>query len=184
MKHLNVKGYLISLLDELFVSLSVEESRFLVMLEFEWEADKGWTELSLTKVDRETYGKQERKITYALLSGAIILEIYSVLLLLKSDWSMLWLSNHKNGMANLLYKAISFIPLFNGNKRWSNTMGQYNLIRYCLKHKAARCGAVQRFLFHYEMSEKNRHQKFLGVSEDLKKLIFEQLLEKSKSASC
>ena len=41
MKHLNVKGYLISLLDELFVSLSVEESRFLVMLEFEWEADKG-----------------------------------------------------------------------------------------------------------------------------------------------
>ena len=35
MKHLNVKGYLISLLDELFVSLSVEEARFLVMLEFE-----------------------------------------------------------------------------------------------------------------------------------------------------
>ena len=40
-KHLNVKGYLISLLDELSVSLSVEESRFLVMREFEWEADKG-----------------------------------------------------------------------------------------------------------------------------------------------
>uniref|UniRef100_A0A2N9J6H7 DUF4220 domain-containing protein n=1 Tax=Fagus sylvatica TaxID=28930 RepID=A0A2N9J6H7_FAGSY len=87
---------------------------------------------------------QERKITYVLLSGAIILEIYSVLLLLKSDWSMLWLSNHKNGMANLLYKAISFIPLFNGNKRWSNTMGQYNLIRYCLKHKAARGDRVLR----------------------------------------
>ncbi|GMY34761.1 hypothetical protein FCV25MIE_30003 [Fagus crenata] len=137
----------------------------------------------MIKIDRKAYEIQDRKITYVLLSGAIILEIYSVLLLLKSDRSMLWLSNHKNGMANLLYKAISFIPLFNGNKRWSNTMGQYNLIRYCLKHKAARCGAVQRFLFHYEMSEKIRHRKFSGVSEDLKKLIFEQLLEKSKSAS-
>ncbi|GMY34768.1 hypothetical protein FCV25MIE_30010 [Fagus crenata] len=137
----------------------------------------------MIKVDREAYKIQDRKITYVLLSGAIILEIYSVLLLLKSDWSMLWLSNHKNVMANLLYKAISFIPLFNGNKRWSNTMGQYNLITYCLKHKAAMCGAIQRFLFHYEMLEKNRYQHLVGVSEDLKKLIFEQLLEKSKSAS-
>jgi hypothetical protein len=137
----------------------------------------------MIKIDRKAYEIQDRKITYVLLSGAIILEIYSVLLLLKSDWSMLWLSKHKNVMVNLLYKAISFIPLFNGNKRWSNTMGQYNLITYCLKHKAARCGAVQRFLFHYEMSEKNRHQQREGVSEDLKKLVFEQLLEKSKSAS-
>jgi hypothetical protein len=58
---LNVKGYLKSLLDELSVSLSVQESRFLVMLEFEWEADTGWTELSLTRDNKVGKTKEEEE---------------------------------------------------------------------------------------------------------------------------
>jgi hypothetical protein len=141
--------------------------------------------LFLTIINKNAYSKQERKITYVLLGGAIILEIYSMLLLLVSDWSVLWLSKQNNGMVNLLYKAIScihFIPLFFENKRWSNTMGQYNLIRFCFEKKRTICGPVQRFLFHYEMLEKHRYQESLKVSPDLKRLIFEQLLWKSKSA--
>lgn len=82
-------------------------------------------------------------VTYVLLDGAIIFEIYSVLILLNSDWSMLGMSARKNAMVNFLYKAISSIPLVMApNRRWSNTLGQYNLIRYCLKHEPAKCGAM------------------------------------------
>ncbi|KAL4625412.1 hypothetical protein ACB092_05G023800 [Castanea dentata] len=135
-------------------------------------------------VDKDAYLKDDITITYVLLDGAIIFEIYSVLILLNSDWSMLWMSNRKNAMVNFLYKAISSIPLVMApNRRWSNTLGQYNLIRYCLKHEPAKCGAMQRFLFHYELLEKHRYQESEDVSDHMKSLIFEQLLEKLKSVS-
>jgi hypothetical protein len=141
--------------------------------------------LFLIIIERDNYSKENIIISYVLLGGAIIIEIYSVLVLLRSDWSMLWLiSKHKNAMVDLLYKAISSIPLLlAGNKRWSNTLGQYNLITYSLKKKPAKCGAIQRFLFHYELLERQRYQKSEKVSDHLKKLIFEQLKEKSESAS-
>ena len=64
-------------------------------------------------------------------------------------------------------------------------MGQYNLITYCLHRKKVKkpaCSAIQRFLFHYELLEKHRYEKSMDVPVDLKKLIFEHLLEKSKFA--
>ncbi|GMY34780.1 hypothetical protein FCV25MIE_30022 [Fagus crenata] len=137
-------------------------------------------------INKDDYSKDYIIISYVLLCGAIILEIYSVLLLLKSDWSMLWLSKHKSAMVDLLYKAIKPIPLLrDGNKRWSNTMGQYNLIKYCLEHKpAVKCSAmIQKFLFHYELLERYRHQESGEVSLHLKKLIFEQLRDKSNSTN-
>ncbi|GMY34756.1 hypothetical protein FCV25MIE_29998 [Fagus crenata] len=121
-------------------------------------------------------------ITYILLVGAIFLEIYAVLVLLTSDWTMLWLSKHKNSVVDFLYRIISSIPL-PGNKRWSNSMGQYNLITYCLKEKPAKCSVIQKFFCMYELLEKNRYQDSAEVSMDLKELIFEQLRDKSKSAS-
>lgn len=59
-------------------------------------------------------------------------------------------------------------------------MGQYNLITYCFHRKKPTCRANQRFLFHYELLEKQRYENSMDVSVHLKKLIFEHLLEKSK----
>ena len=42
---------------------------------------------------------------------------------------------------------------------------------------------MQRFLFHYELLEKHRYQESEDVSDNMKNLIFEQLLEKVKSVS-
>ncbi|KAL4625398.1 hypothetical protein ACB092_05G023000 [Castanea dentata] len=132
--------------------------------------------------DKSVYSREERMVTYILLSGAIFLEIYSVLILITSDWSMLWLSKRKTAMVDLWYNSISSVPLLVPKKRWSNTMGQYNLITYCLHRKKPTCRAIQRFLFHYELLEKQRYENSMDVSVDLKKLIFEHLLEKSKIA--
>ncbi|KAM4099777.1 hypothetical protein ACB094_05G017400 [Castanea mollissima] len=134
--------------------------------------------------NKHLYTLDDRVITYVLLCGAILLEIYSVLIILTSDWSLHWLSKRGNVMLDLLYRAISLIlsiPFLAWKKRWRNKMGQYNLIKYCVKCKPVRCGLIQRFLFHLEMLEKHRYQEFKDVSQDLKKLIFDHLLEKSKS---
>ncbi|XP_075665002.1 uncharacterized protein LOC142634587 [Castanea sativa] len=135
--------------------------------------------------NKHLYTLGDRVITYVLLCGAISLEIYSVLIILTSDWSMHWLSKHENATVDLLYRAISVIssiPFLAQKKRWRNKMGQYNLIKYCTECKPARCGLIQRFLFYHEMLEKNRYQELKEVSQDLKKLIFQHLLEKSRSA--
>ena len=92
-------------------------------------------------MDKHAFSTADIIITYVLLVGAI-LDIYEVLLLVTSDWILLWLSKHKNSVVNFLYTTISSIPL-SRNKRWSTTMGQYNLIQYCLKEKPAKCSFIQ-----------------------------------------
>ncbi|XP_023895547.2 uncharacterized protein LOC112007437 [Quercus suber] len=120
-------------------------------------------------------------ITYVLLVGAIFLEIYAVLILVISDWTMLLLSKHKNCVVDFLYNTISKIR-FSKTKRWSNTMGQFNLISYCLEEKADKFSVIQKFLCSNQLPEKSRYQDSAEVSLNLKKLIFGLLQEKSESA--
>ncbi|XP_075667494.1 uncharacterized protein LOC142637096 [Castanea sativa] len=138
--------------------------------------------LAFLIIDKDDYSRDDILITYILLVGAIVLEIYTVLVLVTSDWTLLWLSERKNAAVDILYRAISSVRMY-GIKRWSNTMGQYNLIRYCLHQKPAKCSVVQRFLFNHDFLEKIRFQQSAEVSKDLKKLIFDQLVKKSKNTS-
>lgn len=144
-----------------------------------------WIFMSFKK---NAFSKADVLITYVLVGGTIILEIYGAWVLLTSDWTMLWLSRRKNACVDLLYRAISSIRSVR-NKRWSNTMAQYNLIKYCLRDKPAMYGGIQKFSCINRLLEKNlwtahiiRYQDHSAeVSMELKKLIFEQLLEKSTS---
>lgn len=136
--------------------------------------------LAFLIIEKHTFSTADIVITYVLLVGAIFLEIYAVLVLLYSDWTMLWLSKHKNSAVDLFYRVISSFPL-SGNKRWSNAMGKYNLISYCLKEKPAKCSVIQKFLCIDELLEKHRYQGSAKVSRDLKKLIFDHLRQKSNS---
>ncbi|KAM6568420.1 hypothetical protein CsatB_016405 [Cannabis sativa] len=62
-------------------------------------------------------------LTYALLTGAIVLDSISALQLVCSDWSL----------GGLEGKWKSYIPLvIVKRQRWSNSVSQYNLISYCL----------------------------------------------------
>ncbi|KAH0985157.1 hypothetical protein GBA52_012334 [Prunus armeniaca] len=134
---------------------------------------------------KQAYSGVDVIITYILLIGAIVLESYAVALLLSSDRTRLWLNKHKNMVARLLVllrSAVSSVPL-GYNKRWSNTLGQYNLITFCLKAKPTKCISVQKFLFIYQLLEKYRYKELAGIPTELKELIFEQLQEKSRIGS-
>ncbi|XP_068303805.1 uncharacterized protein [Pyrus communis] len=132
--------------------------------------------------EKQEYMKVDVIITYILLVGAIVLEFYAVVVILSSDWTRLWLSKHKNTAVGLLRRAASSIPLIK-DKRWSNTLAQYNLVTFCLKERPAKCIFINEDLFINRLLEKYRYTDLMDVSKELKNLIFGQLLDKLGTAS-
>ncbi|PQM38314.1 uncharacterized protein Pyn_16765 [Prunus yedoensis var. nudiflora] len=129
----------------------------------------------LVMIEKQDYSAPSIIITYVLLAGAIILELYAVILFLRSDWAVLWFCKHKIA-AHLLYPVISHMPLAE-NKRWSNVITQYNLISICCEAKRAK----------YRFLEKvsricRKSKKPVEVRRELKELIYLQLLKKSTCA--
>jgi hypothetical protein len=88
-------------------------------------------------IEKNQYSIIDVVITDVLLLGAIVSDIYSVISMLFSDWTMLWLTMHKN---KVTCKAISLIQYVKCKKRWSCNIGQFNLISFCLpRAKKERC---------------------------------------------
>lgn len=152
-------------------------------------------------MEKNQYPNVDVFITGVLLVGAIILEICSVISLLFSDWTILWLSMHKNMMT---IKAISFIQFFQ-RKRWSGRIGQFNLISFCLlkarkqrcsaictnlrdkvglkrrnasQKKAARCGLAEMIIGAWQSYQKYKHSDAQIVTDDLKEIIFNHFVNK------
>lgn len=98
-------------------------------------------------------------------------------------------NKHKNEHTNtvacvvgFLHKTVSYLPLVN-NKSWSNSLGQYKLIKFCLKTKPAKCIIFKKDCYINTYLEKHRYKKYSKVPIDfVKQLIFKQLLEKSATA--
>ncbi|KAL4632174.1 hypothetical protein ACB092_04G033400 [Castanea dentata] len=135
-------------------------------------------------IDKNAYSTIDMSITFLLLFGAIVLEIFAVIVLLSSDWTTLWLSKHKNPMVDVISKANSFFQscfgicfLLSLNKRWSNSVPQYNLMSRCIKRKSDEGSGIKDFIS--TMLEKHWHKNLEPVPMDLKKKIFEQLKNSS-----
>lgn len=72
-------------------------------------------------------------ISYILLVGAMILQLTEFLIILSSDWTSLWLSEHCKPRVARAISCLLFQP--KQKNRWSKSMNQYNLLTYCLKQK-------------------------------------------------
>nr|XP_023923343.1 uncharacterized protein LOC112034759 [Quercus suber] len=138
------------------------------------------TEMTFLIVDKTDSTKTDKIITLLLLVGAIVLEIYAVIVLLSSDWTMLWLSKQKKPLVDLISKANSFFQscfglcfLLPRNKRWSNSMAQYNLMSHCIKLKSIKGSQTKKYI--NKMLEKYWYKNLEPAPEGLKKRIFEQL---------
>ena len=130
--------------------------------------------IAFLMIEKHIYFRVDVKITYILLIGAILLETYAVVVQVCSDWTIISLSKHKNFVVALLYRVISSITLPR-HKRWSNAIGQFNLIRNCLKEKPGKSRLIQSVL---QISELYWLKNSVEVPPELKTLIFEELLKK------
>ncbi|KAK9081495.1 hypothetical protein Syun_030819 [Stephania yunnanensis] len=124
----------------------------------------------------------ETMITYVLLAVAVVLEMCSMVLQLYSDWTMSWLidQDHKV-VAAFRSHAIHLLRLQDGH-RWSNTMGQFNILSFCLKERPVALPRIQKFLHIDKVLERRRYKTNVEVRNELKEVVFQQLAEHSKSA--
>nr|TKR65674.1 hypothetical protein D5086_0000319080 [Populus alba] len=82
---------------------------------------------SMTR-NSHTYSKIDIIVSYLLLFGATVLEIYSAILMLFSDWGMLWLSDQRKPLADSISRVICssrLLSFFSNNKKWKASIAQY-----------------------------------------------------------
>lgn len=79
-------------------------------------------------VEKHEFGKFDIDLTYALFSGAIFLDTFSVFRLIFSDWTLIALNN-----TNKWSRKFTDVILKGG--RWSGSVSQYNMIKNCLDER-------------------------------------------------
>ncbi|XP_048329695.2 uncharacterized protein LOC112491635 [Ziziphus jujuba] len=126
-------------------------------------------------VDKDKFKKFELILTYCLLTGAIVLDIFSGIKLIFSD---LVLIAHKNWK--------KYIPdCFLQRRRWSNSVSLYNMIAYCVDWRWLWKSKYLFPDFIRSMLDKLKMMKFSSsdkIIEDLTSFIFEELKNKSSNA--
>lgn len=134
--------------------------------------------------NNHAYLTAEITISYLLLYGAIVIEIYSVVVLLFSDWAMLWLTGQRKPLFNSVYRTICSSRFLNNDKRWESRMAQHNLISFQLSKSKLTSISLKKLLGKLKsislkkLLGKNSIQSLEDVGDDLKDLIFQHLLDK------
>ncbi|KAJ6380599.1 hypothetical protein OIU77_029487 [Salix suchowensis] len=128
---------------------------------------------SIMTTSKNVYSKNDTMISYLLLVGAVLLDCYSITVFFLSDWGIIWLSGCEKEFP-ILYRILclsSLPPIFRKRKRWTNSMGQHNLISALSKKP------VNKLWKQYFPGNWNIHDR-VGVEIDFKKLIFQQVMGK------
>ena len=141
--------------------------------------------------ERHKHPQIDLIITYLLLVGAILIETYAVILLSASDWP---LRRYGNRLLGNCIKTL-FTPIRNGcakltsKQRWSNSMGQLNLLGVCLQDKSLQgrhntlTSLRERVFYpmlllyrtHKPVSDKLKELVYKPVSVKLKKSVFNRV---------
>ncbi|KAB5519080.1 hypothetical protein DKX38_023399 [Salix brachista] len=136
---------------------------------------------SLMIMNKCSYTETEVIISYILLGGGVVLEIYGVIMLLLSDWAMLRLSLVKKPWADAVFKAI----YSDNNKRWKRYMAQHDLADaqitneglWTMVKNSLVCKPSAKVCF-LKLIGKNNIQRWEVISDELKELIWKYLLDK------
>ncbi|GLT41838.1 hypothetical protein SLA2020_158730 [Shorea laevis] len=100
-----------------------------------------------TTVGNHTYRREDICITYLLLGGAIIVDIYSAILCALSDWTMFYLSVPRNNVHKFVGSTIaSRLVHYQAKKKGVVSVAQHSLMDYCLKVKTSGWTSILRAL--------------------------------------
>ncbi|KAF7847202.1 hypothetical protein BT93_L3232 [Corymbia citriodora subsp. variegata] len=121
--------------------------------------------------DKKGYPKVDVCITFLLISVAILLEIFSLLLAISSDWVNHWRIQRPKG--STISSVIIFLS-FSWSKRWSNSVAQFSLLRSSIRKRNS--------IFRYpwltklgEVVEKNFRIDYKELKEEIKEVIFHHM---------
>ena len=128
---------------------------------------------SIMTTRKNIYSKKDTMISYLLLVGAVLLDCYSITVLLLSDWAVIWFTSSKV-VGDFLYRIKCLSPLLSfcrERKRWSRSMGQHNLT------SAQSNKPLNELRKQYFAGKWSIHRR-VDVDEVLKELIFQQVMDK------
>ncbi|KAL3720511.1 hypothetical protein ACJRO7_005342 [Eucalyptus globulus] len=124
--------------------------------------------------DRKDYPKVDIYITFLLISAAILLEIYSGLLAISSDWVDHWRLWRPGG--STISSAVSFLRIF-PNPRWLNSVAQFNLLKLSIRK---RNGIFSKYPWLGESDEKLEKNSYIDYREfksNIKEWTFRRMRE-------
>ncbi|XP_010046501.2 uncharacterized protein LOC104435447 [Eucalyptus grandis] len=122
--------------------------------------------------DKKDYPKVDICITFLLVSVTILLEIYSLLLVISSDWVDRWrLQKPERSMISSAITSLRFFP----NKRWSNSVAQFSLLEFSIR-KGSRIVPKYQLLTKFDMKvEKNFYIGHKEFKNNVKGWIFDHM---------
>ncbi|KAF8028976.1 hypothetical protein BT93_E1599 [Corymbia citriodora subsp. variegata] len=125
-------------------------------------------------VKKSPLSRVDLSITYLLLAAIFFFETYSILMLVSSDWSHVWLRNHNKSCA--LIRAVNFVRLPR-QPRWSHSIAQFSLLSFCTKERPLVCQNALEFLKINVMLEKYHYTLHEDLSDEIKDSIFRHVKE-------
>lgn len=129
--------------------------------------------LFLFTTSKRNYVKTDIFITYILLGGALTIEIYAFYMILFSDLTMVQLLRLKwIQLWGFIHNTYVYFHRITA-ARWSNTMGQYNMINYCVGEQADTL--INRIMHPVKVKgilDRRRYSSYPIVHEELKDFIF------------
>ncbi|KAK1578067.1 hypothetical protein Q3G72_027207 [Acer saccharum] len=131
-------------------------------------------------IDIHAYSSIDVSITYILLIGAVVLEVYAFCVLLFSDWTALRYACHKKtNDSSMCCATFPCDSILANRKRWSRSIAQYSLVSSCLQKIQPRWFGVQMLPWIGDLLEKYQCLSWEDVDKDIEEMIFNQLIEKS-----
>ncbi|KAF8011174.1 hypothetical protein BT93_J1712 [Corymbia citriodora subsp. variegata] len=119
--------------------------------------------------DRKDYSKADIYITFLLISAAILLEIYSVLLAFSSDWVHHWQIQRLEGSA--ISSAVAFLQIC-PNPRWSNSVAQFSLLKLSIRKRNRIFSKYRKFANLDEKLERNFYIDYKEFNSNVKEWTF------------
>ncbi|XP_022762978.1 uncharacterized protein LOC111308710 [Durio zibethinus] len=117
-------------------------------------------------------------VTYLLLSGAVLLEIYSFFMHLRCKWTMLRYAVPRDKLQKLYHRLVDHRLRSIRSRKGIQKMAQHDLIDYCVKFKANRFSQALKFIDTGNLLQKFGHTEWKPVDTNLKEFIYCQLKEK------
>ncbi|XVF39944.1 hypothetical protein PTKIN_Ptkin01aG0073300 [Pterospermum kingtungense] len=107
--------------------------------------------------------------TVTLLVGAVAQEIYALSVILSSDWTLLLRARYqKNCFIGGIFQSMHWlISKHHEKKRWSRSMGQFDLLSYCISLSKRKPSKILGMIGIDEKLQKLRHVEFKGIHSSL-----------------
>ncbi|KAI5009265.1 hypothetical protein ZWY2020_010521 [Hordeum vulgare] len=123
--------------------------------------------------NKDDYSKADLTITYILLVGSFLLDLASLLSALGSTWacnSLLTRGWIRLGLVILFLRQ--HVKAARGNRRWSGSIGQFNLLHFCSRDSTKLSIRVAKMMRLEDWWNKWHYVETLVISEDAKELVF------------